>query len=114
MSFELKGKIDHIGEVNQITEKFKKLDFVISVDNQVQDKIYTEHIKFQLVQDKCSLLDGIGIGQEVNVMFNIKGSKSDKNGVVIYFNNLDAWKIAKVGNDTGTKFKDFDAENPPF
>jgi hypothetical protein len=45
------------------------------------------------VQDKCSLLDGLGINSQVKVSFNLRGRKWEKDGQTSYFTNLDAWKI---------------------
>ena len=57
---------------------------------------FTEHIKFQLTQDKCNLVDNIEINDEVKVNFNIRGKKWEKEGKVSYFTNLDAWRIEKT------------------
>ena len=88
--FKIIGEIKVINDEVQITEKFKKLEFVL-VDNSSQ---YPQFINFQLTQDRCSLLDGFTVGQSIEVDFNLRGREwTDKQGVVKYFNSLDAWRI---------------------
>jgi hypothetical protein len=87
MDFELTGTlIEKFNEV-QVTENFKKREFVI----ETVDGTYTEQIKFQLVQDKTSLLEPYQIGEKLKIRFNIRGNKWKEN----YFVNLQAWKIEK-------------------
>lgn len=85
MSFELAGTIIDIFDENQVTDKFKKREFVV----ETSDKGFTEQIKFQLVQDKTNLIEGFQVGQPVKVHFNIKGNKWKDN----YFVNLQVWRI---------------------
>lgn len=88
--FSLKGSLKMIGKELQISEKFKKRDFVL-VDNSSQ---YPQFVSFQLTQDKVSLMDTFNEGDEVTVYFNLRGREwiSPQNEVK-YFNTLEAWKI---------------------
>lgn len=90
--FTLKGKLIVKGDEQQITEKFKKREFVIQDDAEQ----YPQVISFQLVQDKCSLLDAYNEGDEISVNFNVRGREwtSPKDGQTKYFNSLEAWKIS--------------------
>ena len=55
---------------------------------------FSEYIKVELIQDKVSLLDSLNVGDEVNVLINIKGRKwEDKEGNIRYFNSIQGWKI---------------------
>ena len=88
--FKIKGEIKVIGEAVQVTEKFKKREFVL-IDDSSQ---YPQFINFQLVQDKCELIDGVQIGQRIEVNFNLRGREwTDKNGIIKFFNTLDVWRI---------------------
>ena len=99
MSYELKGTLKEIFATEEVSEKFKKREFVVETSETVGDNTYTEEIKCQLVQDKCSALDGLKKGDEVNVSFNIKGrSWENKEGKVMYFTNIDAWRIESLGS----------------
>ncbi|MBT28696.1 MAG: hypothetical protein CMO01_03465 [Thalassobius sp.] len=92
MSFEVKGKLVEIYDENQVTDKFKKREFVL----EVQDGMYSEFVKMQLLQDKCDLVNAFNVGDEVNVSFNLKGRPYTRDGKTTYFTNLDAWRINPV------------------
>ena len=78
---------------------------------------FTEHIKFQLTQDRCDILDRFNVNEQIKVTFNIKGRRWEKDGRVSYFTNLEAWKIEKVNNESnsapvpGVDFPDFEASS---
>jgi len=109
MAYELQGKIIEITPTTQISEKFKKREFVVEKEENNGGQVWIDTIKFQAVQAKCELLDNLQVGDMVNVTFNIKGNKWEKNGKISYFNNLDAWKIEKGGN---TNFDGIDQAPP--
>lgn len=74
----------------QVSEKFKKREFVIT-DNSSQ---YPQHIQFQLTQDRCGLLDSYKEGDEIKVFFNIRGREwKNPQNEVKYFNSLEAWRL---------------------
>lgn len=100
MSFELQGKLLEIYNTTEISATFKKREFVLERSESNVGRIFTETIKFQLIQDKCQILDNFKVGDEVKVSFNIKGTKWEKEGRVNYFNNLDAWRIEKVSGES--------------
>ena len=75
----------------QISQTFRKREFVVEYSENPQ---YPEFVKFELIQDKCDLLDSMKAGDMVNVSFNLKGRKwTDPQGQVKYFNSLQAWRI---------------------
>ena len=87
----IQGKLIEIFDTIQITETFKKREFIIQ-DNKNPE--YPEYIKVEVIQDKVALLDNINIGDEINVLINIKGRKwEDKEGNIKYFNSIQGWKI---------------------
>ena len=100
MAFEITGKLFLKEETNIISDRFKKREFVVLKEENNGGSIFTEYIKFQLTQDKCSLIDSAQLQDDIKVSFNIKGTKWEKNGNVSYFNNLDAWRIEKVSADS--------------
>lgn len=107
MSFELQGKIEVILDTQQVTERFKKREFVVAT----QDGAYTEQIKLQLTQDRCDLIDEFNEGDDVKVMFNLKGRAYTKNGNTSYFTNLDAWRIVPL-NGGSAATPDSDVASP--
>ena len=89
MAYDVTGRLHEIFDEQQVSEKFRKREFVL----EVQDGQYPEQIKFQLVQDKTSLIDPYKMGDEVKVTFNLRGRGFNKNGQMLYFTNLEAWRI---------------------
>jgi hypothetical protein len=111
---DITGTLKLKSETQQIKDTFKKREFVIT-DNSSQ---YPQHIMFELTQDKCSLLDGYQVGQEVKVYFNLRGREwTDKEGKVKYFNSLQAWKLENAGGgstNSGSSNKSSDAPLETF
>ncbi|MBT2559405.1 DUF3127 domain-containing protein [Hymenobacter sp. ISL-91] len=89
MAYEATGRLHEIFDEQQVSEKFRKREFVL----EVIDGQYPEHIKFQTVQDKTALIDPYKVGDEVKVSFNLRGRGFNKNGQMLYFTNLEAWRI---------------------
>jgi len=89
MAYDATGRLHEIFDEQQVSEKFRKREFVL----EVVDGQYPEHIKFQLVQDKTALIDPFKVGDEVKIAFNLRGRGFNKNGQMLYFTNLEAWRI---------------------
>ena len=90
----LKGKIEVINEAVQISDNFKKREFVV-LDASGK---YPQTILLQAVQDRTKILDAVKVGDEVEVTFFLRGRKWEdpKKGETRYFNSLDAWKVEAV------------------
>ncbi len=108
----LKAKILEIFETTQITDTFKKREFVVEYAENPQ---YPEFIKFELTQDRCDLISQYRLGDEVDVWFNLRGRKwTDPQGQVKYFNSLQAWKIDSVESEnTQPKEGGFESQTEP-
>lgn len=90
----VKGKIIEKFDTQNVTDSFRKREFVIEYADNPQ---YPEFVKFELIQANCDQLDGFQVGQEVDVSFNLKGRKwNDPKGGVKYFNSLQAWRLQRV------------------
>lgn len=97
--FKLTGALKVINETNQVSDKFSKREFVITDAS----SMYPQDIMFQLTQDKCNLLDGLTVGQSVEVSFNLKGREwVSPQGDVRYFNTLEAWRLTPQSAATPT------------
>lgn len=94
MSFEISGNLIVKEDVVEISASFKKREFVIEVINE-RNTDWNDFIKFQLTQDRCSLIDPMQIGDKVKVTFDIRGRKWERDGKVNYFSNLEAWRLEK-------------------
>jgi len=89
------GTIIVIEQVQNISATFKKLEFVI----EIMDNNYKEVIKFELQGDKCDIINGFQVGQQVEVSYNLKGRCwTNPQGKEVYFNTLAAWRISNVGS----------------
>ncbi len=100
MSLEVSGKLLVKYDTQQVSEKFKKREFVIELAEEINGNIYTNFAKMQLVQNKCDIIDRFKEGDQVKVSFNIKGNKWERDGKVNYITNLDAWRIEAAGAAT--------------
>jgi hypothetical protein len=96
MSFEITGRVIDIMPVNQVSDKFRKREFVIEKKETGGTAVFVDYIKFQLIQDKCDLINESFLNEEVRVWFNLKGNKWERDGRINYFTNLDAWRIEKA------------------
>jgi hypothetical protein len=93
MSLEVTGKLIAKYDAQQVSEKFKKREFVIELAEEINGNIYTNFAKMQLVQAKCDIIDRFKEGEQVKVSFNIKGNRWERDGKVNYITNLDAWRV---------------------
>lgn len=93
MSYTATGRIIEIFDVNQVTEKFKKRDFVI----ETEDEKYHQLLKFELHQGSTDKIEPFKMGDAVVVHFNLTGRKYEAplSGTT-YFTTLQAWRIEKV------------------
>jgi hypothetical protein len=96
MSFELIGKLIAKYDTVNRTESFRTREFVVEKSEEINNRTIVNYVKFQCVQDKTSMVDSVNIGDNVKVLFNIKGSKWEKEGKTNYITNLDAWKIEQL------------------
>ena len=93
MAFEIEGKLYKKFDTNQVTDSFKKREFVL----ETEDGAYTQLIKFQLTQNNCDKLDPYNENDQIKVTFSLRGREYTKEGRTSYFTNLDAWRLDKVG-----------------
>jgi hypothetical protein len=86
----IKGAIKLINPIKVISDKFSVREFVVTTP----DAKYPQDILFQTVNDKMAVLESLGVGQQVEVSYNVRGREF--NGK--YYNTLDAWKIEVTGS----------------
>jgi hypothetical protein len=112
MAFEITGKVVEIYPVVQVSEKFRKREFIIEKKESGGTAVFIDYLKFQLVQDKCDLINDSYLHQEIKIWFNLKGNKWERDGKINYFTNLDAWKIEKT-SDSGGREQNVSPGSPP-
>lgn len=95
-TFKIKGRLIAKEATVQVTDTFKKREFVVEVVNERNEQ-YNDLIKFQLSQNNCDKISTFGKDAEIEVSFNIRGRKFEKDGKVSYFTTLEAWKVDGVG-----------------
>lgn len=112
MSNQLTGVLREIYPVQQVSDKFRKRDIVIT-DNRTD---YEQHIKMQVTQDRCELFDKCNVGDEATVHFNIRGKQyTKKTGEIDYFTTLEVWKVetnktTQQQQSNGIKSPDYDED----
>ena len=89
--YNLKGELKVINDTVQISDSFKKREFVV-IDASGQ---YAQTIQFQLAQDRCGVIDNFKVGDQVEVTFFLRGREweNPKTQEVRFFNSLDAYQI---------------------
>jgi single-strand DNA-binding protein len=86
----IKGAIKLINPIKVISDKFSVREFVVTTP----DEKYPQDILFQTVNDKMAVLESLGVGQQVEVSYNVRGREFNGR----YYNTLDAWKIEVTGS----------------
>ena len=98
-NLQLSGILVEIGDTKQVTEKFRKREFVLDISEENNGTVYINYAKLQMTQAKCDVLDSFRVGDAVTVSFNVRGNKLERDGKVSYISNLDAWRIERAGSD---------------
>ena len=90
---EVKGSIKKIGTTETVgASGFRKRELVVTTDEQ-----YPQFLSIEFVQDKCDILDGYQVGQNVNVSINLRGREwINPEGQAKYFNQIQGWRIEKL------------------
>ncbi len=83
--YEATGKIKLISDTQNFPSGFSKREFVVTTG----DGKYPQDLKFEMVKDKCAILDNYKEGSDVKVSFDIRGN--EYNGK--YYVNLSCWKL---------------------
>lgn len=90
----IQGKLHVKFDTQQVSERFRKREFVIEY---VENPMYPQYLLFQLVQDKCELIDAYQQGTMLEVDFNLRGrSWTSPQNETRYFNSLEAWRLSPV------------------
>ena len=95
MSMSTSGRIHALFDTQQITERFRKREFVIELGDNPR---YPQYVQFQLTGDRCEALDGFQVGEEVKLEFSLRGREwRSPKGDIKYFNSLDVWAVERMG-----------------
>ena len=100
---EVTGKIKVVNPEQQVSASYKKRELVVSTDEQ-----YPQHISIEFSQDKCDLLNGFKVGDEVKVSINLRGREwVNPQGESKYFNSINGWRVERLN---GTQPKNSPAQ----
>jgi hypothetical protein len=106
MGIEVSGKLYVINEAQQVTERFRKREFVLELSENTR---FPQFVLFQLTGDRCGRIDDFEVGDEVRVEFSLRGREwKSPRGEMKYFNSLDVWNIERAG---GAQSRD---DEPPL
>ena len=95
---EVQGKIKLVGNVQEITDSFRKRELVIVTQEQ-----YPQTLCVEFVQDKTDLLNTYQVGQQVKVSINLRGREwTNPQGEVKYFNSIQGWRIEALQQEAAT------------
>jgi hypothetical protein len=88
---EVKGTIKVIKDIQQVSEKFQKREFVIETNEQ-----YVQTICVELHGDKVDIIDAYAIGESVTVSIGLRGREwINPSGEAKYFNTIVAYQIQR-------------------
>lgn len=115
--FKVQANVKSVGQTMPVSEKFSKRELVV----EIPDDRYPQIVQFEATQDKCSLLDGIGSGQQVEITFALRGREwTNATGETKVFNTLNLVRIEPIGVepvryvDTATTVASDDDDSIPF
>lgn len=91
---EIQGTVHEIGDVQHVTDEFKKRELIVKYDENPQ---FVEYIKFEAQGDKVTMFNTLKPGDSVEISFNLRGRPwTNRDGITSYFNTLVAWRINKL------------------
>ena len=100
MSNQFKGQAHIVGAEIVKSDKFKVRQLVVKDDSNQQ---YPNYVEFQFSNKNCDKLNGINVGDEITVDYNLRGREwTSPQGEVKYFNTLDGWKVEVDTKATAT------------
>lgn len=91
--FKIQGVLKQVFAEQIVSEKFKKREFVI----EIPDGKWSQLIKMEMIQNNCSFLDNYAAGDNVEVLFSLKGREWTNNaGQKQYFNTIQSFGMVRV------------------
>jgi len=122
---KVSGKVHFIDETKTFGQNgFRKRVVVLEQDN----GRFTNYIPVEFIQESCDSVDGLKVGDEAEITFQLSGRKWQRDAAseVKYFLNAQASSFKVIGNETPpaeddgapmfdpSKENDFDEDNVPF
>lgn len=98
--YKLKGAVHKILPVNQITDKFKKQEIIITVTDSTERGVFTEKIKFQAINSNIDKLNPVDEKDFVQVSFKITGREVGESPNYSYYTNLEVQQLHIISKHT--------------
>lgn len=109
MSLTVTGQLVVIKNIQQVSAKFTKREFVVEVSDNPK---YPQMVLFELSGDRVNLIDGYQVGEQVEIEFNLRGREwKSPAGELKYFNTLSVWKLKREGQRAQSRRDD---PPPPY
>ena len=93
--YQTTGSILQIYPAKSFPSGFVVREFVVTTEDE-----YPQSLVFEVIKEKCALLDSLVVGERVNVKFRIRGSAT-KDGQR-FFNKLSVWQIDRLETGPAT------------
>jgi single-strand DNA-binding protein len=105
----VKGTIKKITEVQTKNDfRFRKL--ILDTGGE-----YPQVLSIDFTQNNCGLLDAWAEGNEVEVLYNLRGREwENPEGVIKYFTSLQGWRIKEDKGEVSTNDQSPDRDEMPF
>ena len=96
MELQIKAKLVQKFPTTTHGEKFKKMEFIIEIDDK-----YSQLVKMEVHNDNISKIEELPVGTIADWHFNLRGRKwtNPETNKVIYFNSLVVWRAEVVETD---------------
>jgi hypothetical protein len=92
MAYEMVGTVETIGEIETYgSNGGTKRELVIKTGDK-----YPQLVSFMFFKMKCDQLDGLYVGDEVKVKFDISGRRATNGKVYV---SLNAWNVSQEGRE---------------
>ena len=105
MAFEITGKLYKKFDTETRGEKgFMTRDLVL----EILDGNYPQLIKFQMVAERCAILDTYNEGEEIKVHFDLRGREWQGK----FLTNLNCWRIEKSSGESAKPVQQVAASDP--
>jgi len=88
----LTGIVKQVGKTQVLSDKFSKRELILKTE---YDTKYPQYLVIQFTNKNVLKLDGINVGEVVNVGINLRGREWNGPEGVKYFNSIEGWSISK-------------------
>jgi hypothetical protein len=91
---QVTGRVKRVCAEVVVSDKFRKRELHVETAEQ-----YPQIICVEFTNDKCSVIDGLAVGSEVEVSINLRGREwtNPKDGEIRVFNTIQGWKVTQKG-----------------